>query len=115
MAVHELARDAWHPFFEDLTRIVRGRQTGVEIASADLGDQKLVENLPLLGISFDTRGDRLEIEFESIGHRIAGPFAVFVDQAADGVIGIEVEAAGGERTILRLKEPLLLPEPATGA
>lgn len=114
MTVRQLARDDWHPFLEELTRSVRGRQTRVEVASADLGDQRLVENVPLLGLSYDTRGDILEIEFESIGHRVVNPSALFVDQAPSGMIGLEVIGKDGDRTIMRLSEPLLLPEPATG-
>lgn len=114
MAVRQLARDDWHNFLEELTSTVRGRQTVVEVASADLGDQRLVENVPLLGLSYDARGDILEIEFETIGHRVASPTDLFVDQPPAGMIGLEIVGKDGTRTILRLQEPLLLPEPATG-
>jgi uncharacterized protein DUF5335 len=112
MTVRQLGRDDWHAFLEHLTRTVQGRQTQVEVASADLGDQRLAENVPLLGLSYDTRGDIVEIEFETIDHRIVGPSALFVDQPPSGMIGLEIVDKDGTRTILRLKEPLLLPAPA---
>ena len=93
MTVRQLDRDEWHDFLENLTRTVRGRQTAVEIASADFGDQRLVENVPLLGLSYDTRGDMLEVEFETIGHRVLKPTALFVDQPPAGMIGIELEGS----------------------
>jgi hypothetical protein len=114
MTVRQLARDDWHPFLEELTRTVRGRQTRVEIGSADLGGQRLVENVPLLGLSYDTRGDMIEIEFEAIGHRVTAPTALFVDQMPNGVTGIEILGGDDVRTILRLKEPLLLTESVAG-
>jgi hypothetical protein len=114
MAARQLARDDWHAFLEELTRTVRGRQTSVEIGSADLGGQRLVENVPLLGLSYDTRGDIIEIEFEAIGHRIVAPAALYIDRMADGVVGLEIVGKDEEKTVLRLKQPLLLPEPATG-
>lgn len=114
MTVTPLARQDWHPFLESFTRTIRGRQAAVEVASADLGDQRLIENVPLLGLSYDTRGDQIEIEFETLGHRVAAPTELSVDQLADGTVGLEIVGGDGAHTIVRLKEPLLLPEPAHG-
>ena len=114
MAVQPLARDIWHPYLEDLTRIVRGSQAGVEIASADFGDQRLAEKVPLLGLSYDQRNDVIEVELENIGHRVLRPTSLSIDQLPHGITAIEIVGGDGVRTLLRLKAPLLLPEPAQG-
>jgi uncharacterized protein YuzE len=115
MAVQEIARENWHDFLENFTRTIQGREAEVEVVSDDFGGQRLAEGVPMLGLSYDERGDVLEVELENVGHRVARPTALFVDLAeAGGVIGIEIEGEDGVRNILRLREPLMLPEPAQG-
>jgi uncharacterized protein YuzE len=115
MAVQQIARENWHDFLEHFTRTIQGREAEVEVVSDDFGDQRLAEGVRLLGLSYDARGDVLEVELENVGHRVAHPGTLFVDLAeAGGVIGIEIEGEDGVRNILRLREPLMLPEPAQG-
>jgi hypothetical protein len=114
MDVQPLARESWHRFLEDFTRTVRGSTAGVEILSCELGDQRLAENAPLLGLSYDERGDILEIELENVGHRVLHPTALAIERLADGLTAIEIVGGDGARTLIRLKKPLLLPQPAHG-
>ena len=113
MTIEQLERDQWHGFFEALTRTIEGRQAEVEVASADFGDQRLAEHARLLGISYDMRGDMLEIALDGLDHRIAHPSAVYVDRDAGLVHGIEAMGSDGTRTGLHLRAPLMLPEPQT--
>lgn len=112
MAVEQIPREGWHPFLEELTRVVQGSQARIEVASCDFGDQRLVEGVPLLGLSYDERENYLEVDLENVGHRIPGPTDLFVEIQPHGVIAIEVIGADGARTLMRLREPLMLPEPA---
>lgn len=113
MAVQEIARQDWNTFLGALAEVIDGREAAVEVASAEYGDQRLTEGVPLLGLSYDEHGDRIEIAFENLGHRIEHPLNLFVDEAmGGGLIGIEIIGADDTRTILRLRDPLLLAEPS---
>ena len=84
----------------------------MEVASCDFGDQKLVENVPLLGLSYDERGNYLEVDLENVGHRIPDPRDLYVELQPNGLVAIEVIGRDGAITLMRLTEPLMLPEPA---
>lgn len=111
MTIERIERAQWHRFFEDLTRAIRGRQTDVEIASAEFGDQMMAQGARLLGVSYDGKGDLLEIELDGLGHRVAAPASLHVDREGGAVRGIEVVGADDAKTLIRLRDPLLLPEP----
>jgi len=115
MATRNIAKDQWHPFFEQFTKTIQDqRQADVDIASLEHGDQLLAERVPLYGLSYDPRGDTFEVEMANIGHRVIRPREVFVDWQAGGVVGIEIVGDDDVRTILRIREPLMLPEPQGG-
>jgi hypothetical protein len=111
MAVQEIARQDWQTFLGGFAQVIGGREAAVEVASVDHGDQRLAEGVPLLGLSYDAHGDRIEIAFENLDHRIEHPQKIFVDDAiGGGLIALEIIGEGDARTILRLSDPLLLVE-----
>lgn len=112
MAARNIPKDQWHPFFERFTKTIQDqRQADVEIASLEYGDQLLAEKVSLHGLSYDAKGGIFEVEMANINHRVIRPAQVFVDWEAGGVIGVEVVGDDDVRTILRIREPLMLPEP----
>lgn len=110
-----LARDQWHPFLERMTRAIQGFQAAVEVDSLDYGHQRLAENVALSGLSFDPRDSLLEIALEGLGHRIDHPRSLTVDTLPNGVTALQIVGDDGTKTIVRLKQPLLLPEPASSS
>ena len=112
MATRNIAKDQWHPFFEQFTKAIEDqRQADVEIASLEHGDQLLAESVPLYGLSYDPKGGTFEVEMANLNHRVIRPSEVFVDWQAGGVICVEIVGDDDVRTILRIREPLLLPQP----
>ena len=111
MTIETIDRAQWHPFFESLTRAIRGRGSDVEVASAELGDQMLAQGKTLLGISYDERSGVLEIALNGLDHRIAAPASLHVDREGGAVRGIEVLGSDAARTLIRLRDTLLLPPP----
>jgi hypothetical protein len=115
MAVQPLAREHWHAYLEELTKLLEGRAAAVEVASADFGDQQLAQNVPLLGLTYDRHGDVIDVALEGIDHRVPHPKSLAFDTLPGGVIAIELVGEDDVRTLLTLTEPLLLPEPADRA
>lgn len=112
MATKDIAKDRWHSFFEEFTKAIQGRrQAGVEVVSLGYGDQVLAANAPLHGLSYDTRSETFEVEMEGIDHRVTRPRNVFVEWEAGGVVGVEIVGDDDVRTIVKISEPLMLPQP----
>jgi hypothetical protein len=84
----------------------------VEVASLDLGDQITAEWIPLLGITYDSRDDLLDVAFDRANHLIRHPSQIVVDETAAGLASIAVLDAEGVRQVVRLKEPVRLPPPS---
>jgi hypothetical protein len=79
----------WRTFFDRMSKALLGKWAEIEVASLELGDQIVAEWVPLLGITYDSRDD-------------------LVDVASVAVIDQD-----GARQVVKLKEPLMLPAAAT--
>jgi hypothetical protein len=115
MAAEQIERARWGTFLDTLTRTLVGKQAEIEVAALDLGDQIAAEWAPLIGITYDKKGDLIEIALEQLDHLIRSPRSIFVDQDAEGIVAIAIDDGGGRHHIVRLKNPLALPAPATTA
>ena len=105
----DLPRSEWRPFFDGLSKALIGKSTEIEVAGADLGDQLLAEWIPMLGISYDTKSDRLDLMLARTSHAIEHPERIGIDEDSNGVSVIAVVDREGQRTVVTLKEPLSLP------
>jgi hypothetical protein len=66
----------------------------------------------LLGITYDSRDDLLDVALDRANHLIRHPKEILVEETAAGLASVAVVDNDGNRQIVRLKEPLMLP-PAT--
>jgi hypothetical protein len=111
MATSKLEKRAWHPYFDNMSKILEGKRAEVEVASLKLGSQIEAEWLPLFGIVYDPKDDLIEIVLEDLDHMIRKPREVFVDQEATLLKSMEVIDQEGTRQIIKLRDPLMLPQP----
>lgn len=58
MDTRTIAEEQWIPFFDQFSRDHTGWSATIEVLDAELGPQRVAADLPLQGISFDTRGTR---------------------------------------------------------
>lgn len=107
----KLDRAAWKPYFEEMTRLLEGRQVYVEAASLSLGDQVQVEWAPLRGITYDPKNDLFEVLLDELDHLIRHPKDVHVGYGDSGVEAIEIVDGDDTQQIIRLRAPLELPAP----
>ena len=102
-------RSEWRPFFDQMSKALRrGTRAEVEVASPELGDQILAEWVPLIGVTYDSHDDLLDVALDGADHLVYHPTEIAVEEGADGLVSIAVTAADGSRQIVRLKEPLQL-------
>jgi hypothetical protein len=92
-----------------MSRPLLGKRAEIEVASLDLGDQVVDEWLPMIGITYDSQDDLVDVALDRLNHFIRQPKEIMVDEAADGLAGVAVVDGEGARHLVRLKEPLALP------
>jgi hypothetical protein len=111
MTVRKLNKAEWQPFLDTMSRMLEGKQAEIETVSLALGDQVDAEWLPLLGITYDPKGDLIEIALEGLDHMIRKPRAVYVDDDVGGLTGLAIVGDDGVEHIVKLRDPLMLPAP----
>jgi len=82
MAAQKIDKSKWQAFFDRLSRGLVGMRAEIEVASLALGDQIEAEWLPLMGITYDSKNDVLEIALEGLDHLIKHPKEVWADAGA---------------------------------
>jgi hypothetical protein len=116
MAVmRNLPKEAWKPYFNAVSDALIGKWAEVEVASLDLGDQVVAEWLPLLGVTYDSQDDLLDVALggaSHFSHLIRHPRQIEITEGAEGIRNIAVTNGDGTVQVLRLKEPLRLPQSA---
>lgn len=112
MSVQQVDKSGWAVFFDTLTRTLVGKRAEIEVASLELGDQIEAEWAPLIGLSYDPKGDLIEVALEGIDHLIRSPREVSVDYDVGGVMAVEIVDMDGTSQIVKLKDPLALPAPS---
>jgi hypothetical protein len=103
----------WRGFFDRMSKAFLGKRAEIEVASLDLGDQVIAEWVPVLGITYDSRDDLLDVALDRSSHLIRHPREIVVEEVPSGVASVAVIDADGTRQIVRLKDPVMLPPAAT--
>jgi Family of unknown function (DUF5335) len=114
MSMRSLPRNEWRGFFDRMSKPLLGRRAEVEVAALDLGDQIVDEWLPMIGITYDSHDDSLDVLLDRTSRLIQHPQEITVEEADAGLASVAVVDAEGTRHLVRLKEPLALP-PASPA
>jgi hypothetical protein len=115
MSIDKLDRQAWHAYFDSVSRGLSGRQAEIDVQSLAIGAQVEADFAPLTGIVFDHKSDILEIILEGWDHTIPNVAEVWIDH--DGVVlnSIKVVDTEGTEQIIKLRDPLMLPAPHMAA
>ena len=109
MASRNIPRAEWRAFFDGVANALVGKRVEIEAASLALGDQIVTAWVPLLGVTYDTHDDLLDVALSGLNHLIRSPKDIYVQEGPKGVETIAVTSADGVKQILHLKDPLLLP------
>jgi hypothetical protein len=96
-----------------MSKALLGKWAEIEVASLELGDQIVAEWVPLLGITYDSRDDLVDVALDRANHLIRHPKEILVDMSATGLASVAVIDQDGARQVVKLKEPLMLPAAAT--
>ena len=101
----------WREFFDRMSKALTGKWAEIEVASLDLGDQITAEWIPMIGITYDSKDDLLDVALDRYEHLIRHPKQIVVDEEQGRLASIAVVDADGTTQIVRMKQPLMLPVP----
>src|SRR5438445_11311817 len=98
MDARTVPEDQWIDFVDGFSRDHRGWPATIEMRPRQHGAQTVAKNLPLLGMSFDTKGTRpssLEIVAgenpeRHVSHRVDMPLYIREAAQSDGSVEIEI-------------------------
>src|SRR5262245_40540151 len=102
-------RSEWKTFFDAVSKAMLGKWAEIEVASLELGDQIAADWIPMLGITYDTHDDVLEVVLDRASHVIRHPREVVTEEGPNGLTSVAVIDGEGARQVVRLKNPLMLP------
>ena len=112
MAITQLDKSHWKDYFDRVSKVLRTKLVELDVESLKLGDQLEVAWAPLVGLTYDPKGDVFAVLIEGVvEHNIFHPKQIYVEQDVDTLHNIDVLDAEEEHHILILKDPLALPPP----
>ena len=107
MAIRTLPRNEWGPYFDRFskTKDKAGRidYTEIRVFSSEFGAQRETSWVPLQGVTYDPRGDLLEIVVPGLDHMVTHPVEIHVDEAGDVLERFEVIRDDGTREIVEIR------------
>ena len=105
----ELEQEIWRPFFDSISKSLRGKAADITIAdSSETVHQSRCWQLN--GVTYDPHDRALIISCRDQEHVIASPSLIRVERNGPIVSSIEITKARGEREIVRFVEPLCIAE-----
>jgi hypothetical protein len=102
-------KKSWGSLFDGISHELLGKRAEIAVSSLDLGDQVIAEWVPLLGFTYDSADDLLDIALDGSNHLIRHPREIAVEDAGGSVASVAVVDSEGTKQVVRLKEPLALP------
>lgn len=121
MRTIELPRAEWLQRLNEFSAVHEGWLVSLDILGPDLGAQRQIDNLPLLGVFADRSDHDRTIEVsvgrsggEHFTHLIEAAARISIARTDDGAdAALQVESADGTKTILRFRAAAL-PETVDG-
>ena len=115
MSIEKLDKESWAPYFDSMSKVLAGKQAEIDVESLSLGVQVASRYAPLHGITYDQRSEMLEIMLERWEHNISHVAEIWIDREGISLNSIRVVATDGVEQIIKLRDPLMLPDPQFAA
>src|SRR4051812_30286568 len=120
MQTREIPIEQWQPFLDQFSQCHLGEKVTVKIVGRDIGDQTEMRDLPLVGISADTKatgGERIDVSAgdnmrSQVTHAVIHPSHIRVAEDDQGhAVAMQIESEDGPVTLVRfIEQPQELPE-----
>ena len=108
-SLRTIPKTEWRSFFDRMSQGLLGKWAEIEVASMDLGDNIVAEWVPMIGITYDSRDDLLDVALDRANHLIRHPKEILVEEDENGLKSVAVLDGDDTRQIVNLRTPLMLP------
>jgi len=108
MAARSLPKTEWQAYCDGMSKRLAGRQAEIEVTGLSFGAHTATKWLPLLGITYDPKGDLVEVALEGLDHLIHQPREIAVEDGPEGLTAMQIVDGDQRRQIVKLREPLML-------
>jgi len=108
-SLRTIPKTDWRSFFDRMSQALLGKWAEIEVASMELGDNIIAEWVPMIGITYDSRDDLLDVALDRANHLIRHPKEILVEEDENGLKSVAVLDGDGTRQIINLRTPLMLP------
>ena len=115
MSIEKLDKASWGTYFDSMSKVLTGKQAEIDVESLSLGAQVESRFAPLNGITYDHKSEMLEIMLERWEHNIPHVTEIWVDHDGVSLNSIRVVDSDGLEQIIKLRDPLMLPDPQLAA
>jgi hypothetical protein len=103
MTTRKLERSNWQSYFDEAAKRLPSMRVGVSIIGDEIGVQPQSENGALIGISYDSNEQVLEVATPSISHRVSSPKDIYVREESGMLASVEVIAEDDSKQIIELR------------
>jgi hypothetical protein len=101
VTIIKLNPEEWHRYFNNIASALHGRKATVEVVAPDVGAQFVAEELGIIGITYDPKGQLLEVALDGMDHLIRSPVEIYVDERPHGIGVVEATDADGRKHIIQ--------------
>ena len=108
-SLRTIPKTDWRSFFDRMSQALLGKWAEIEVASMDLGDNIIAEWVPMIGITYDSRDDLLDVALDRVNHLIRHPKEILVEEDENGLKSVAVLDGDGTRQIINMRTPLMIP------
>jgi Family of unknown function (DUF5335) len=112
MQTRQIPAEEWSQFVTNFSKDHLGQDVTIEVLDPEQGPQHVADNLPLMGLSFDTQGTRPSSIEIAIGDLASGLLRHVVDlpmiisiatEGNDHDVALQIQPAQGPVTLLVLR------------
>lgn len=96
----------WQAYFNEISKSLAGERAFVEIEGLLFGNRTQARCLSLIGITYDSKDDILEIAMEGLDHLISQPREIVVSEGAEGLERLDITDSSEQKQNIRLVKPL---------
>ena len=108
-SMRTIPKTEWRSFFDRMSQALLGQRAEIEVASLELGDNIVAEWVPMIGITYDSRDDLLDVALDGTNHLIRYPKEIVVEEKEGALTSVAVVDGEGTRQIVHLRTPAMLP------
>ena len=113
MQTVEIRREGWPQALAQFSAAHDGSLVSVDVLGSELGAQPQIHDLPLVGVVAEPQhGGNVTIAVAASGidqmtHLVQSPARIWIERTDSGAdVALQIEAAEGTKTIVRLTAPL---------